>query len=93
MVDDSIEPWYDIVLPWTSSSKNNNMSKVIISKNPCGEINDETYNPGQYFSKIILSENLRNQPISRVSLKTQRKNKENSHDLLLIHLNSYEINS
>jgi hypothetical protein len=43
---DSIEPWYDIVLPWTSSPKNNNMSIVIISKIPVGKINDETYNSG-----------------------------------------------
>jgi hypothetical protein len=46
MVDDSIEPWYAIVLPWTSSPKNNNMSTVIISKTPAGKINNETYNPG-----------------------------------------------
>jgi hypothetical protein len=48
------------------------------------KINGETYNSGQHFFKIILSQNLRNQHISRVSLKTKRENKENSHDLLLI---------
>jgi hypothetical protein len=50
-----------------------------------GKINDETYNLGQHFSKITLLENLRNQHISRVSLKPNEKNKENNHDLLLIH--------
>jgi hypothetical protein len=93
MISDSIEPWYIIVLPWTSSLKNNNMSIAIISKTPVGKINDETYNSGQYSFKIILSENLRNQHMSRVSLKTQRKNKESTHALLLIHLNSRVINT
>jgi hypothetical protein len=73
MVGDSIEPWYAIVLPWTSSPKNNSMSTDIISKTPMGKINDQTYNSGQYFFKIIMSENLRNQYISRVSLKTQQE--------------------
>jgi hypothetical protein len=46
MVGGSIEPWYGIVLPWTSSPKNNNMFIVIISKTSVGKINDETYNSG-----------------------------------------------
>jgi hypothetical protein len=46
IVSGSIEPQYDIVLQWTSSPKNNNMSIVIISKTPVGKINDETYNSG-----------------------------------------------
>jgi hypothetical protein len=46
MVGDSVESWYDIVLQWTSSPKNNNMYIVIISKTPMGNINDETYNSG-----------------------------------------------
>jgi hypothetical protein len=46
MVGGSIEPWYDIVLQWTSNPKDNNMSIAIISKTPVGKINDETYNSG-----------------------------------------------
>jgi hypothetical protein len=34
MISGSIEPQYDIVLQWTSSPKNNNMSIAIISKKP-----------------------------------------------------------
>jgi hypothetical protein len=30
MAGDSIETWYTIVLPWTSSPKNNNMSVAFI---------------------------------------------------------------
>jgi hypothetical protein len=46
MVSGSIEPQNDIVLQWTSSPKNNNMSVAIISKTPVGKINDKTYNSG-----------------------------------------------
>jgi hypothetical protein len=52
MVGDSIEPRHAIVLPWTCSPKNNNMSVYIVLL--VGKINDETYNSDQYFSKIIL---------------------------------------